>query len=185
MNSKVIAVITAVVVVVAAIGAVLYSRNNVSQNASVAPTKVDLKPGDIAPPFQVSSTAGYFDSSAVHAPILLEVFATWCIHCQHETAILDDIQAKYGNQIKLIAVNGSAYADAQNDPETQAHVVEFAQAFKVLYPIAFDPDLTVAGKYLGGGFPTIVIIDHNGRIASVSTGEATEPDLIKRIKPVI
>ncbi len=185
MNRRLIAISTVIVVLIAVIVAVVVSKNAVSQSASVAPKKTDLKVGDKAPPIQVSSTAGYFDSTTIHQPILLEVFATWCPHCQRETAILNKLQLKYGNEIKIISVSGSSYADEQNSPESQAHVVAFAQHFNVIYPVAYDPDLTVAGNYLNGGFPSIVVINKAGYITSLSAGEATPEDLEKRIKAVL
>ena len=37
-----------------------------------------------APQFEVATTAGYFDLSKTRKPVFLEIFATWCPHCQRE-----------------------------------------------------------------------------------------------------
>ena len=52
--------------------------------------------------------------------------------------------------------------------------MNFVQKFKVAYPIAYDPDLTVANKYLQGGYPTIVVIGRDGKIAAVRDGEISQ-----------
>jgi protein-disulfide isomerase-like protein with CxxC motif len=62
-------------------------------------------------------------------------------------------------------------------PESQADVVAFMQRFGATYPIAFDPNLDVAHKYLQGGFPTLVLIGANGRIQAIASGEIAGKDL--------
>ena len=37
----------------------------------------------------VSSNAGPFDLASVSTPVLLEVFATWCPHCQREVPVVN------------------------------------------------------------------------------------------------
>ena len=53
------------------------------------------------------------------------------------------------------------------------------------YPVAFDQNLDVAKKYLQGGYPTIVIIDKQDKIASVDDGEIDAATLTQRIKSVL
>jgi hypothetical protein len=55
-------------------------------------------------------------------------------------------------------------------------VVDWSQKFNATYPVAFDPDLTVAKAYLQGGFPTVVLIDH-GVVQSLRSGEMPPSDI--------
>jgi len=177
MNRRTLVYITiavAVVVVIVAFG--LASR--VPQTASQAPALAQLNVGDAAPEFQAATTQGPFDlHQSLGRPVFLEVFATWCPHCQHEVPIVNDLYAKYNNRVAFIAVNGSPKAIDETSPETQLDVYDFTQRFKVRYPVAFDPDLTVAKLYLQGGYPTIVIITKDGKIADVMSGDQTEQTL--------
>jgi len=184
MNRRVIILLTLAVIVVGAIAAVgMASR--VPPAVTKAPHAAHLHPGDSAPPFQLSSTAGFLDSTAVTKPIFLELFATWCPHCRRAVPILNEIYRQYGTRIQMIAVNASGIGSDEQSPETQSDVVAFAQALSVQYPVAFDPDLTVAGAYLGQGFPTVAIIDTKKKVASITSGEQTEAQLVKRIKAVL
>jgi thiol-disulfide isomerase/thioredoxin len=174
-----------IVVLAIVIGIGLASRNVVPKSASEAPMNSKLKAGDSAPTFAVQTNAGPFDLAQVSTPVLLEVFATWCPHCQRETAVLNDVATKYAGKLAIVAVSGSPYGMDGSTAESQSDVNRFGQEFQVRYPIAYDPDLKVAQLYLQGGFPTIVMIDKSKKITTVKSGEVTQADLEKAIKPVI
>jgi len=172
-------------VVVAGMTYVHSMASTVPEAATKTVHVANLHPGDTAPNFQVSSTAGPLDLAQVQRPVLLEAYAGWCPHCQREVSVLNKIYQKYGYRVQVIAVSASNIAIDRISPESQADVMTFAKAFNVQYPIAFDPNLTVANSYLSQGYPTIVIIDTNKKISSTTSGEQTEAQLAKRIKAVL
>jgi thiol-disulfide isomerase/thioredoxin len=174
-------VILAIVVIVA-----ISLANRVPQAATVAPNAAQaIKVGQSAPDFTVSTTSGPFElSKAGGKPTLLEVFATWCPHCQREVKVLDQLYAQYHNKVNFVAVNGAPLGMDQS-PETQADVIAFAQKFGVAYPIAFDPNLDVAHKYLQAGFPTVVLIGTNDKVDSIRDGEIPPGDLQNAINAVL
>jgi thiol-disulfide isomerase/thioredoxin len=140
--------------------------------ASVPTEQAQIKVGQVAPPFSVSTTDGPRAMPAADGkPVLLEVFATWCPHCQRETAILNELFTKYGGRVDFVAVSGSPYAADEQSPESQADVVAFGDHFKVKYPLAYDGDLKVMKAYLQGGYPTIVMIGRDGKIRAIRDGE--------------
>jgi thiol-disulfide isomerase/thioredoxin len=173
-------------VMVAIIGVVGYfSRSAVPKAATTTQSESKLKVGDTAPEFAVQTNAGPFDLAQVSTPVLLEVFATWCPHCQRETAVLDRVAAKYAGKIALVAVSGSPYGIDGTHPESQVDVAKFGQQFDVRYPIAFDPEMKVSQLYLQGGFPTLVLIDKAKKVSWIKSGEVTEGDIVKAIDTVI
>jgi len=180
---KIIVYATIAVVLVAIVVAVgLSNRTNVvPENATQSPIQSNLKVGDRAPEFAVQTDAGPFDLNQTSTPVLLEVFATWCPHCQHETTVMNDLAAKYQGKIAIVAVSGDAKDMTYNGPESQADVNRFAQTFNVRYPVAFDPQLTVAHEYLKNGFPTLVLIDKNKKVAWMTDGETPESEIVKAI----
>ncbi|MBV9440156.1 MAG: redoxin family protein [Candidatus Eremiobacteraeota bacterium] len=185
---KIILYATLAVVVVAIVVAVgLASRNVVSTSATQAPIKSTLKVGDTAPEFNVATVPGPggFDLAPQTTPVLLEVFATWCPHCQHETAVLDALVTKYHGRVAIVAVSGSNVAIDGNTPESEDDVKAFAQTFKVTYPVAFDPDLKVAHQYLQGGYPTLVLITKDKKVAYIDSGEVSPSKLSDVIDKVL
>jgi thiol-disulfide isomerase/thioredoxin len=177
------AITLAIVAIIVVIG--LLSRSSVPKAASDAPMNSKLKVGDTAPAFTAATNAGQFDLAQVPTPVLLEVFATWCPHCQRETLVLNDLAAKYAGKLAIVAVSGSPYGIDGSSAESQNDVNRFGAQFQVRYPLAYDPDLKVGQLYLQGGFPTLVLIDKNKKIRWIKSGEVAEPDFVKAIKPVI
>jgi thiol-disulfide isomerase/thioredoxin len=152
------------------------------KTASDAPIFAPLKVGQAAPSFNVSTTGGPVSVPVRDGkPVVLEIFATWCPHCQHEVAILNNILARYGSRVHLVGVSGSPYGMDGTSPETQGDVFGFTQRFGVRYPVAFDGDLAVAHEYLQGGFPTVVVIGRNGKVTSIRDGEIAESALVHDI----
>jgi len=165
--------------------AVLSRNPVVPQSATENHAQSTIKVGQTAPPFAVSTTGGPFDLTTAKTPVMLEVFATWCPHCQRETKIIDELYAKYGKRITIVAVSGSNVAADGNTPASQADVISFAQKFGVNYPIAFDPDLKVANAYMQSGFPTIVVIKADKTISYIGDGELAESTLETAIKAAL
>jgi len=179
MNNRRIALgITIAVVLIAAAAAVYYARSGgVSRQASLAPVQAPLRIGDPAPEFSAATDNGYVDLKTAKSPVFLEVFATWCPHCQRETAIIDRLYQQYGSKVQFVGVSGSNQNMTGNGPSSQQDVLAFVQAFHVQYPVAYDPTLDVAHRYLQGGFPTIVIIGEDKKIAYMTSGEVSYAEL--------
>ncbi|HMD02527.1 MAG TPA: TlpA family protein disulfide reductase [Candidatus Baltobacteraceae bacterium] len=145
--------------------------SRVPQTASQAPILAPLAVGQTAPEFSVATTHGEFDlAKSTDKPTLLELFATWCPHCQAETSVLNRVYDRYGPRANVVAVSASEHGMDGVVPASQADVVDFMNRFDVRYPIAFDPNLDVAHKYLQGGFPTLVLIQ-NGKVVAIGDGE--------------
>jgi thiol-disulfide isomerase/thioredoxin len=174
--------VIALIVIAIVVWVGLASRNQVvPENATKAVGQSKLKVGDTAPEFSITTNAGPFDLAAVSTPVLLEVFAPWCPHCQRETSILNDLAKKYGGKLAIVAVSGDAVDYEHNQPESQSNVNAFAATYQTRYPIAFDQNLKVAGLYLHSGYPSIHLIDKNKKITFQREGEVSEADLVKAI----
>jgi thiol-disulfide isomerase/thioredoxin len=142
------------------------------------PDPVSLKIGQPAPEFQVSTDAGPFDlATAKGKPVFLEVFATWCPHCQRETVILNKLYDTYKDRVAFVAVDGHPLGMDRQTPSSQADVMNFVQQFSVRYPVAYDAKLDVAHKYFQTGYPSIIIIGKDGLIKTILSGEAPEKQL--------
>jgi len=174
--------VTIGVVSVGALVAIAVANRTVPQIATSAPPISTLAKGDVAPEFSATTSQGAFDLASAPTPVFLEVFATWCPHCQRETAVLNRLYAKYGRRLAFVAVTGSPYASDRVSTESEADVLAFGRYFNVRYPLAYDPSLSVANHYLQGGFPTIAIIGTDKRVRFVGSGEVPETTLESQIR---
>jgi thiol-disulfide isomerase/thioredoxin len=186
MNRRIWIWITVAVVVIGIIIAIRYANTGgVSKNVTQAPQIGVAQQGEKAPEFQAATNKGYFDLATADKPVFLEVFATWCPHCQRETAIIDKLYSKYKNSVDFVAVSGHQTGMDGQTPSSELDVLNFAKRFDVKYPVAYDGSLDVAKKYLQGGFPTLVVINRDKTVSYITSGETSYSELNSAIQRVL
>jgi thiol-disulfide isomerase/thioredoxin len=186
-SRKTIIYATIAVIIVAVVAAVGFASRSsvVPENATKAVGQSKLKVGDVAPEFTIATNAGNFDLAGVSTPVLLEVFAPWCPHCQKEAPILNDLATKYAGKLAIVAVSGDAVDYDHNTAESESNVHLFADQYQTRYPIAFDRDLRVAELYLHSGFPSVYVIDAKKHVRFQQEGEVPEAVLVKAINSAL
>lgn len=188
MNQRQLAVLSIAIVAGVAIAAIAWYALRPSHrltSASQAPIVGRAQVGQPAPQFAVATTDGYFDLKAAQKPVFLEVFATWCPHCQRETAVIDRLHSAFKSRVDFVAVSGSDTAMDGTSPASPNDVLQWVKRFNVRYPVAYDGTLGVANNYLQGGFPTIAIIGSDKNVAYLNSGEISYNDLATAIKKVL
>ena len=116
-------------------------------------------------------------------PVLLELFATWCPHCQAEAPHL----AKLATELQP---KGVAFVSINADSENAASVYAFHRYFGLPYPALLDQG-TPTGSFSHQGasgpvtsayhlesYPTFYVISPTGRVTFASDGE--QPDALLR-----
>jgi thiol-disulfide isomerase/thioredoxin len=189
VNRRTFALGTLAAVVLIAVAAIVYYYTGPGhrsvQTASQSPIVGKAQVGQPAPTFEVSTTAGLFDLAAVTKPVFLEVFATWCPHCQRMTSVVDRLYRKYRSRVEFVAVSGSETGMDGVSASSQLDVLNWVRRFNVQYPVAYDPLLNVANLYLQGGFPTFAVIGKDKKVAYLSTGEVSFRELDSAIQKVL
>ena len=184
-------IVGAVIIIAIILYAVLHG-NRAVPGAAVATDNPQLPPplaaGMRAPTFDLSSKIGSFSSSTLAGtPYLLEIFATWCPHCQRMTKVLREVRARVPeSKLAMLSVTGSPYA-ANSTPdnlvdENQGDVDAFESTYKVTWPTFFDPGLSVAKKFGLDGFPTIFVISAKGTIVYATSGEVPLSTLMSALQ---
>lgn len=186
--------ISAIVAVVAVIGIILYAwwhAHSAVPGAAVATNPQATFPpitpaGSKAPPFTLKAPLDTITSSSLAGkPYLLEIFATWCPHCQRMTKVLGALHARFPT-LTILSVTGSPYAQLSTPDntilESQQDVDAFDHAFNVAWPSIFDPDLAVARTWGLDGFPTIYIVNRKGIIVYSGSGEISQNVLAAAVR---
>lgn len=89
-------------------------------------------------------------------PVLLNVWATWCLPCKEEIPFLETLHGKHAAQgLQIIGVS----IDARGD---EPKIESFARDFGMTYPIWRDPDERVNARFLAIGVPSTYLIDRDG-----------------------
>jgi peroxiredoxin len=155
-------------------------------SAAKPPANPDLLPvGSQAPAFTLKTPEGDSVSLADFRSkaVLLELFATWCPHCNAEAPHL---QALY----RSLPRSKYAFVSVNGDGEGAASVYAYHRYFGLSFPALLDPGGQpgsfhqagsagqVSTKYRLAYFPTFYVIDPHGRITWRSDGE--QPDALLR-----
>jgi len=94
--------------------------------------------------------------------VVLNFWATWCPPCVEETPGLE----KFAEQMRL---QGVAVMGVSVDQDVAA-LQTFAAQQHLSFPVARDPDQSVANRYGTFQFPETYIIDQDGRVAEKLIG---------------
>lgn len=107
-------------------------------------------------------------------PVLLNLWASWCIPCRNEMPLLDDVAPLYPGVVFL--------GVAVNDSRTDA--AAFATEVGVTYPIGFDTENEVAEHFPAPAMPVTYIITSDGTVSGRFFGELTADRIDELLRDV-
>jgi thiol-disulfide isomerase/thioredoxin len=106
--------------------------------------------------------------------VLLDFWTTWCPPCRADAPALDKLYTKYGGQdLMIVGVSVS---------EDHALVEEFLKAHPHNFPVVLTTENEMPRPYQIGVFPTYVVIDRDGTVATAVEGDRSFGDLRKLLK---
>lgn len=109
--------------------------------------------------------------------VILDFWATWCAPCEVQMPILDALWREVGDEGRLMIVGVSV------DTDPPASVAKWVEERGFRYPIAFgDQELAVHYGILG--FPSLVVIDPEGRIRTRHTGVWTRDEIDEQLEAI-
>jgi thiol-disulfide isomerase/thioredoxin len=109
--------------------------------------------------------------------VLIDFFATWCGPCRKSTPTLVRLHHKY-------AARGLVVWGIDEDEDPAYVVPSYMNAYDIPYPIL--PDVrNVARKYDVRGYPTLFLIDQQGRVRFVHSGLIDEEEMVSQIEKLL
>ena len=109
--------------------------------------------------------------------VLLNVWATWCHPCREEIPVLQALHEQHASRgLELVGVS----VDARGEEDT---IREFANDFRMTYPVWLDPDERVQSTFLAIGVPATFLIDRDGvlRWRHVGPVRPNDPTLAREL----
>ena len=119
------------------------------------------------------NTVSLLDYVEAGKPAVLEFWATWCEQCEALQPQFDELQARYGEQVSVVAV---AVGVSQSVRRVKRHIADHDPG----YPYLFDKRGAAVRAYNATTTSIVVVLDSDGKVAY--TGVGTDQDVIGAVE---
>ena len=102
--------------------------------------------------------------------ILYNFWASWCNYCKEEIPQINELYAKYGDDVEFVSVN-ITHNDSLNGAK------QFISDKNLTMPVYFDIDGIASTKFGVLAVPTIVLVDRNGKFVERKVGPSNDGDV--------
>lgn len=104
-------------------------------------------------------------------PVLLDLMATWCVECRAQMPMLVRLHQNASTyDLVMISVDLDWF-------ETDDQLREFRDGHGANWTFAVDSSASVYGAFFPEGFPTLILIDKDGKVVARHTGGLEEEEL--------
>ncbi|KEK11661.1 thiol-disulfide oxidoreductase [Lysinibacillus sphaericus] len=138
-----------------------------------------LQIGDSAPNFTLVDMNGNKHNLAEYKGqgVFLNFWGTWCKPCEREFPIIDRYYNEYKEKgIQVLAVNIA---------ESDFAVQNFIDRKGLTFPVLIDKNKSVLEVYNINPLPTTILINSEGKIIKIITGEMKEQDIKSYMEQIL
>jgi peroxiredoxin len=170
----------ALALIIAGVWTLLWmGQRSTTTGTASASNQVIQAQGHAAPNFTLQSLDGEPVSLHDYAGqvVLVNMWATWCPPCKAEMPALNAFYEAYQAEGFVVL--------ALNSQEEAATVQAFIEANGFSFPVLLDSQAEVMNQYHVRGLPTTFIIDRNGFIAHIQSGQITSQQLEAMVVPLL
>ena len=138
--------------------------------------------GNSAPPFAVDSVnnKGKVTLAGLNGKVVIvDFWATWCEPCKKSFPKLQELYVKYkASGLQIIALS---------EDDDKGGIPEFGTSYGAEFPLLWDSDKGVAGKYYPGSMPSTFIVDRKGVVRFLHRGyhDGEEVEIEKEVKGLL
>lgn len=101
--------------------------------------------------------------------VLLDFWTYCCINCMHIIPDLKKLEAKYPDELVVIGVHSAKFLTERGTENIRQAILRY----EIEHPVINDKDFVVWNSYAAHAWPTVVLIDPDGKIIKEDTGEGT------------
>ncbi len=139
----------------------------IDPNANIAGAP-QVAVGAAGPDFSLPSVDGnsYSLSAEKGKVVVLEFIATWCPHCQADAPMMNQLEAAYKSKsVQIFGINATPQGHTRSGPAAMSDLQWFKDTYSVTFPLLFDSELKSANDYGVSFYPSIYIVDQQGKVA--------------------
>ncbi len=113
--------------------------------------------------------------------VLLDFWTYCCINCIHIIPDLKKLEAKYANELVVIGVHSAKFSNEGIAENIREAVVRY----EIEHPVVNDKDFVVWDAYTARSWPTLILIDPNGKVIGGTSGEGNYDVLDRTIGEIV
>ena len=97
--------------------------------------------------------------------VVLNVWGSWCTQCRSESPLLVEAAEQLGDEVAFVGLFAR--------PDNRDDALAFEREYGITYPTVDDDgeSLLQLGKYAPPAVPSTVVLDADGRVAALISGE--------------
>lgn len=99
--------------------------------------------------------------------LLLDFWTYCCINCMQVIPDLKKLEAKYPNELAVVGVHSAKFLNEQGTDSIRQAVLRYG----ITHPVVNDKDLQVWSEYSVRAWPTLVLVNPQGKIIGTHEGE--------------
>jgi len=109
-------------------------------------------------------------------PVVINVWASWCLPCRSEAPLLKEAHETYGDRVEFIGVDVE---------DSQAGARQFLSEFELDFDHLFDPHRELPQALGGFGTPITYFFAPEGRLVRTHSGAIDKEGLISGIEEIL
>ncbi len=171
-------ILLAVVLILAGVG-VLFWMGQQSATGQANTPATGILPGQPAPNFTLTTLQGEPVKLSDYAGkvVMVNMWATWCPPCKAELPTIDAYYQEHSNDGFVVL--------AVNSQEAQSTVNTYISSTGFTFPVLLDSRGDVMDLYNVRALPTSFIIDRDGTVRHIHTGEVSRQQLAQYVEPLL
>jgi thiol-disulfide isomerase/thioredoxin len=99
--------------------------------------------------------------------VLLDFWTSCCVNCLHVLDELRPLEQRFADVLVVVGVHSPKFA---HEAEHEV-VVDAVERYEIGHPVLDDPDLTTWSQYAVRAWPTLCVVDPEGYLVHVASGE--------------
>ena len=99
--------------------------------------------------------------------LVLDFWTSCCVNCLHVLDELRPLEARFADVLDVVGVHSPKFAHEAD----HAAVVAAVERYEVHHPVLDDPELTTWSQYAVRAWPTLCVVDPEGYLVHVASGE--------------
>lgn len=113
--------------------------------------------------------------------VLIDFWTYACINCMHIIPDLKKLEEKYKNELVVIGVHSAKFKTEKETNNIRSAVLRY----EIEHPVVNDKDFKIWNQYTAQAWPTVVVINTEGKIIEEYSGEGFYKDLDIKLSEAI